>query len=179
LTWESNRRMEQWFQVARSPGQTLGQTSRLVAIRRRPDYLRIRAAAAISLALAPTEVSHKDTDRVTEQNYIEGGAGGILRWWAHLVTGVGDADDLEQPPPAGDLELCTGAVELEQAEEGQPVVEEKEQRGSLGQRRRGSRRRGLSGSRPMRQWEGGGGARNQEAAGGNAKQGGGTWAVRK
>jgi hypothetical protein len=72
-----------------------------------------------------------------------------------------------QPPPAGDLELWTGAVKLEQAdEEGQPVAEEKEQRGSSGQRKRGSRRRDMAGNRPVRR--GGGGARNQAAAGGNA-----------
>jgi hypothetical protein len=52
---------------------------------------------------------------------------------------------LETPPPADDLELWTGAVELEQVEEeGQPMAEEKEQKGSSGQRRRGSRRRGLA-----------------------------------
>jgi hypothetical protein len=60
-----------------------------------------------------------------EQNYIEGGVEGNLRWRAHLVIAVGDAGDLEQPPPAGDLELWTGAVEQEQVEEGQPVAEEK------------------------------------------------------
>jgi hypothetical protein len=36
---------------------------------------------------------------------------------SYLVTGVGDAGDLEQQPPAGDLEFWTRAMELEQAEE--------------------------------------------------------------
>jgi hypothetical protein len=57
---------------------------------------------------------------------------------------------MEQPPPAGDLQLWTGAVELEQVEEGKPVAEEKDQSGSSGQRRRGSRGQGLAGSRPVR-----------------------------